>query len=160
MPRMKMRQGPWRYGTERGQALFQGRDGESFGFESERGLGQCLIKLKETILLTDGGGAAETATGAIPAGAQVLAVVGIVTELLTGVTTDFDVGDGTDVDRWAAAVLKAKGSKWGQADATADPVGTWAAAARDVVLTADAGTFTTGEVRIEVYYTDVVAPTQ
>lgn len=159
MPRMKMRQGPWRYGIDRGQALFQGRDGDSFGLESEKGLGSCLIKLKETVLLTDGAGATEVATGAIPAGAQVLGVVGVVTETITGVTTNFDVGD-ADPNRWADAVLLAQGSKWAQTDATADPEGTWTAAARDVTLTADAGTFTAGEVRIEVYYIDVTAPIQ
>jgi hypothetical protein len=152
--------GPWRYGIKRGQGLFMGRDGNSFGMRSEAGLGQCVTKLKETILLTDGAGATETATGAIPAGAQVLAVVGIVTDAITGVTTNFDVGDGVDANRWADAVLLAEDSSWGQSDATADPAGTWAATARDVVLTADAGTFTAGEVRIEVYYIDATAPTQ
>lgn len=152
--------GPWRYGIKRGQGLFMCRDGNSFGMRSEAGLGECLIKLKETILVTDGAGATEVATGAIPAGAQLLGVAGRVIVPVTGVTTDFDVGDGVDPDIWAAAVLIAKGSSWGQADATADPRGTWAAAARDITLTADAGTFVSGEVRIEVYYIDVTAPTQ
>ena len=155
-----MRHGPWRYGKFRGNALFQGRSGNYFALRSEKGLGECQIKLAETVLDTDGAGATETASGAIPAGAQVLGVVGVVTQPITGVTTSFDVGDGSDADLWAAAVLLVAGSSWGQGEATANPAGTWAAAARDVVLTADAGTFTGGQVRIEVYYIDVQAPSQ
>jgi len=152
--------GPWRYGIKRGQGIFMGRDGDSFGFRSEKSLSQLQIKLAETTLDTDGGAGTETATGAIPAGAQVLAVMGYVTQPITGVTTSFTVGDGTDADRWSGAKLLTVGTSWDQSDATADPAGTWAAAARDVVLTADAGTFTAGQVRIEVYYIDTVAPSQ
>ena len=154
MPVMNVKQGPWRYGKDRGKALIKNGD---LGVQSLH-QGECVMKQVSTLLVTDGAGAAETATGAIPAGAQVVAVVGRVVTAIVGATTDFDVGDGTDVDRWAAAVLKAKGSKWSQSDATADPAGTWAAAARDVVLTADAGTFTSGEVRIDVFYFDATAP--
>jgi hypothetical protein len=117
------------------------------------------MKKVSTVLETDGAAGTETATGLIPAGAQVVAVVGRVTELIVGATTNFDVGDGVDANRWADAVLKAVGSSWAQSDATADPAGTWAATARDVVLTADAGAFTAGKVRIEVYYWDATAPT-
>lgn len=157
MPIMKMRQGPIRYGKLRGKMLFEGRDGDYVGLRSEH-QGNAVIKLAETILDTDGAGGTETASGAIPAGAQVLGVVGVVTEPIVGVTTNFDVGDGSNADLWANNVLLVEGSSWGQGDATADPAGTWSASARDVVLTADAGSFTSGQVRIEVYYIDVGAP--
>lgn len=154
MPVMNAKQGPWRYGKDRGKALIKEGD---LGVQSVH-QGECVMKVNSTLLVTDTGNATEVATAAIPAGAQVVAVVGRVVKALTGVTTDFDVGDGTDVNIWADAVLKAAGSAWSQGDATANPVGTWAAAARDITLTADAGTFTGGEVRIDVFYFDATAP--
>jgi len=153
MPVMNAKQGPWRYGKDRGKALVKEGD---LGVQSVN-QGECVMKVNTTLLVTDGGGATEVATGAIPAGAQVVAVVGRVVKATTP-TTDFDVGDGSDADIWAASVLKAKDSAWSQSDATADPRGTWAAAARDITLTADAGTFTAGEVRIDVFYFDATAP--
>lgn len=154
MPIFNVKQGTWRYGKDRGKALIKEGD---LGVQSVH-QGEAVMKVNSTLLVTDGGGATEVATGAIPAAAQVVSVVGRVIKLITGVTTNFDVGDGSDADIWAAAVLLAVGSKWNQSDATADPRGTWTAAARDITLTADAGVFSTGEVRIDVFYFDATAP--
>ena len=100
-------------------------------------------------------GASVTATSLIPAGVK---LIGITTKVTTGLgvtsgTTGYTVGDGTDVDRWGAIVGTAAGTSSDDSDATADPSGTWAAAARDVVLTASGGNFDgTGVIEVYAHY--------
>ncbi len=156
MPVSRANKGNTRYGKDRGKWLFS--EGP-MGRESDKGA-QALIKVSETLLETDGGAGTETATGAIPAGAQVIGVVGRVVTAVTGPGASFTVGDGTDADRWSGAKGLTAGTTWTQDDATADPAGTWAATARNVVLTANSGTFTAGQVRITVFYWDVDAATE
>ena len=62
-------------------------------------------------------GASKTLSSLIPAGALVLGVVCEVLTAITGATT-FKVGDGTDDDRWGAAVPIAAGSKSSSANFT------------------------------------------
>jgi hypothetical protein len=107
--------------------------------------------------LTALSGATATTSGLIPAGAFLLGVSIRVTTLVAG-PTDFDVGDGTDADRFAATVALAAGTTKTPADATADPTG-WAAAAREVTLTANGGNFTSGAVRVVASFVRLTAPT-
>ena len=104
---------------------------------------------KTTTVLSDLNASA-TATGAIPAGAVVTGVIVTTTVAITG-AANFGVGDGTDADKWGAALTNvAVGAKSSSADFTAgDP--THYAAATDVVLTGNAG-FTTGGALVEVFY--------
>lgn len=102
-------------------------------------------------------GASVTTTALIPAGAMILGVATRVTTTITGATT-FDVGDGTDVDAFGAAIALAAGTTTDLTDytITAPPVNT---AATEVVLTANGSNFTAGAVRIVVWYTVLTAPT-
>lgn len=102
-------------------------------------------------------GASYTFTNALPAGAIILGVTVRVTTTITGATT-FDVGDGTDVDRYGATVALASGTTTTFASATASPL-EWRSAAGDVVLTANGSDFTGGVVRICVHYLTGTAPT-
>lgn len=105
-----------------------------------------------TTILATTSGATVTATGLIPAGVTVLGVIVRNNDAVTGATT-YDIGDGTDVDRWGAAIAIADGTTTVETDFTADPAGTWSATARDVVLTANGANFTAGNVRVVVYFT-------
>jgi len=100
-------------------------------------------------------GASYTFTGLFPAKVFHLGVSGRVTTLIAGATS-FDVGDGTDVDMYAAGVAVAAGTTFADA-ATADPSG-WTLAAGDVVLTAVGGNFTAGVVTAVAHFLRTVAP--
>lgn len=101
-------------------------------------------------------GATGTWTAAIPAKSLVLAVTARVVTLITGATS-FKIGDGTDVDRWGAAIAVAAGTLSGIADFTiASPV--YYAVATNIVLTANVSNFTAGAVRLAVYYTTFDPP--
>jgi hypothetical protein len=115
---------------------------------------------KATTLLSPLAGATATWTGAFPAGVHALGVSARVTTLVTSGDggTSFNVGDGTDADRYAATVAFAVGTTKTPADATADPSG-WRAAAGNVVLTCVGGTFSAGAVRLVAYYLQLTAPT-
>ena len=95
-------------------------------------------------------GASVTAAGLIPLGSF---VVGITTRVLTTVTgpTGFDIGDGTDVDRWGNSIAVAAGTTTSLEDATAEAHGSFASA-NDVVITSDGVVFTGGSIRITVNY--------
>jgi hypothetical protein len=108
--------------------------------------------------LTGLSGATATASSLIPAGSLVLGVTARVTTTITGATT-FDIGDGSDVYRWGAAIAL-------PATTTSDPTGFtdntlfWSgASAGDVVLTANGSSFTAGAVRVVVHYMSLTAPT-
>jgi hypothetical protein len=105
-------------------------------------------------------GADETWTGAFPAGSFDRAVSLRVTEVVTSGDggTSFDVGDGSDQDRYAATVAFTNGTTKTPANATAAfDAGT--AAAGNVVITCVGGTFSGGKVRLIVTYRTLTAPT-
>ena len=112
---------------------------------------------KSTQLLSAMSGASVVTTGLIPAGVDLHGVSLRVVTLITGATT-FDAGDGTDVDRFGAAIALAAGTTKTPADATADPTG-WLAAAREVTLTANGAPFSAGAVRVCALYAQLTAPT-
>lgn len=107
-----------------------------------------------TTTLASVSGATVTATSLIPAGAIVLGISTQVTVALgTGNgTTGYQVGDGSDADRWGnvtgtATTTKTKNSDW---TAATVPIFT---AAQNVVITANGGNFNgTGSIWIDVAY--------
>ena len=96
-------------------------------------------------------GADYTTTIAIPAYSYLIGVTTRVTTVITGATS-YDVGDGTDVDLWGAAIAAAEGSQSRTANftniAAVGPAGT----SRTVKLTANGGSFTAGVVEICLHY--------
>jgi hypothetical protein len=78
----------------------------------------------------------------------------------TSSLTTFSVGDGSDADRWGAAIARTAGTTVDLTDATAS-AGGWFTTANDVVLTADAGTFNVagGSCDIIIHYLDLTAAT-
>lgn len=90
----------------------------------------------------------------IPAGVLVLAVLVRVIVAVTG-PTDFDVGDGTDADKWGAAIPIALSTVTDATDYTvATP--TYYTAATNVVLTANGGNFATGTVEVVAMYINIL----
>jgi hypothetical protein len=110
------------------------------------------------IEVTGMSGASVTASSLIPAGVLVLGVSTRVTTAVTG-ASDFDIGDGVDVDRWGAGVAIGAGSTTDGTDFTDNTVSWTTASAGDVVLTANGSNFLTGAVRIVVTYMSLTAPT-
>lgn len=104
-------------------------------------------------------GATVTAAGLIPDGAF---VVGVSTRVTTAIgagsgTTGYQVGDGSDADRWGAINGITTGTSSNNSDATANFTGAFTAA-NDIVLTAVGGNFDgTGVVRVVVHYIDTTA---
>ena len=96
-------------------------------------------------------GATYVSTIAIPAYAVLIGVTTRVTTTITGATT-YDVGDGTDVDLWGAAIGVAAGSQSRTADFTAVAATGAAATSRTVTLTANGSNFTGGVVEICLHY--------
>lgn len=114
------------------------------------------IKVADTEL-TAMSGATVTATNLIPAGAFIIGITARVTTEITGATT-WDLGDGSDVDRWGAALALSAGTLVDPTDYTVAGFGQFSSAS-DVVLTANVSNFTAGAVRITVHYIDLTAPT-
>jgi hypothetical protein len=96
-------------------------------------------------------GATYVTTIAIPAYANLIGVTTRVTTAVTG-ATDYDVGDGSDVDLWGAAIGVALGSQSRTADFTAVAAVGAAATSRTVTLTANGSNFTGGVVEICLHY--------
>jgi len=96
-------------------------------------------------------GATYVSTIAIPAYAVLIGVTTRVTTAITGATT-YDVGDGSDVDLWGAAIGVTAGSQSRTADFTAVAATGAAATSRTVTLTANGSNFTGGVVEICVHY--------
>lgn len=94
-------------------------------------------------------GATHTFTGLIPTRAIILGVRTWVTTAITG-ATDFDVGDGSTVDRFGGTLGIAAGSF---NSGVVGPYATYSAG--DVVLTANGGNFTGGDVGVAV---DMILP--
>lgn len=110
-----------------------------------------------TTELTGLSGATVTASSLIPNGALIIGVTVRVTTTITGATS-FDIGDGTDVDRWGVTIGLPSGTTTTGADFTSGTVEILLAAG-DVVLTANGPDFSAGAVRIVAYYMDLTAPT-
>lgn len=111
--------------------------------------------------VTGSAAATLTASNLIPAGSFLL---GLTARITTGFgtssgLTDFDVGDGSDVDRWANSLGITSGITMNITNATAASNGSFAAA-NDVVLTSVGGNFdATGVIEIIAHYITLVAPT-
>jgi len=109
-----------------------------------------------SVLVGTPSGTTATATLLIPAGAVVLGVTTRVTSLITG-PAGYDVGDGTNTDRWGNSIAVANGT-------TSDPTDYVSSAmeifpvATDVVITSDGVAFTGGQVRVTVHYMTLTAP--
>jgi len=118
-----------------------------------------------TTTLSGVSGASVTASSLIPAGSYVLGVTTRVTTTLgngSG-TTGYNVGDGSDVDRWGVATLITSGvvtgASTGSFRPTADPTGYFYSAS-NVVITAVGGNFNgTGVIRVTVAYFNMTGPT-
>ncbi len=95
-------------------------------------------------------GATTTASNLIPAGAFVIGVATTTTTTITG-ATGYQIGDGSDADRWGDITGTAVGTISSNTNATANPTG-WFSAANNVVLTAKTSNFTGGVVQVVVYY--------
>ena len=95
-------------------------------------------------------GATTATTNIIPAGATVINVATTTTTTITG-ASGYQVGDGSDADRWGDITGTAVGTASGSADGTADPRW-WSTAARAITLTAKTSNFTGGVVQVTVYY--------
>lgn len=95
-------------------------------------------------------GATTATTNMIPAGATVEGVAVTTTTTITG-ASGFQVGDGSDADRYGDKTGTAVGTNTDSADYTADPRW-WTAAARAITLTAKTSNFTGGVVQVTVFY--------
>lgn len=109
-----------------------------------------------TTELTGLSGATATASSLIPDGALIVGVTVRVTTTITGATS-FEIGDGSDPDRWGTLIGLTSGTTTTGADFTIGTVEILLAAG-DVVLTANGSDFTAGAVRIVAYYMDLTAP--
>jgi len=96
-------------------------------------------------------GSTFTFTNIIPAGVWVKAIYSIVTASITGATS-YDVGDGVDPDRWAAAVPISIGNSSDPSDYSVGESMFFNGAISDVVLTANGADFTAGEVTVAVIF--------
>ena len=107
-------------------------------------------------------GAVVTMTGLIPATVWCWGVVVQILEDITGSLTTFDVGDGTDVDRWGAGILLVEGTRTNSNSFTAaTSMGFFTTTAVDVVLDADgANTFSGGTIRVGVMLSDITSNTR
>jgi hypothetical protein len=100
-----------------------------------------------------------TSSNLIPAGSLVIGVTARVTTILAGAgLTTWTLGDGSDADRWGATLALAAGTTVTLANTTITTVPLYAAAT-NVVLTAAAGQFDSGVVRLTVHYISLTAPT-
>jgi len=121
---------------------------------------QAWMQQATTTVTCDGGGATCTATSLIPAGSIVYGVATRVTTTLSGAgLTTWKLGDGTTTDAFAATQALTAGTTSG----LAQHISTWTpkvyTAATNVVMTANAGQFDAGVVRITVWYLGMTAPT-
>ena len=117
------------------------------------------VKFVEATISASNGASTLTSTNLIPAGAIVLGVTIRVNSTFgagNGLTT-ISIGDGTDADRWGAGIARTSGTLTTGANFTITSLPIYAAAT-NVVITADAGTFTgTGALRATVHYMTVAS---
>jgi hypothetical protein len=117
------------------------------------------LRFREIVATPAITGATVTVTGHIPAKTWCWGVTIEILEPVTGSLTTFDVGDGTDVDRWGAAIVLTAGTRTTSTSFTAaNSFGFFTTTAVDVVLDADgANTFSSGVVRISTVISDITA---
>lgn len=106
---------------------------------------------ENSVTLTSMSGATVTATSFIPSGALVLGVTCVVDTLITGATS-FDIGDGTDVDRWGNSIGVALATSTTSGDFTIPSPVYYGLTGSSVVLTANGSNFTAGAVTLKLYY--------
>jgi hypothetical protein len=108
------------------------------------------IRTKAVTLSALSGASVATTTGFIPDGAV---LVGLTTRVSTAITgaTGYDIGDGSDADRWGANVAIALNTSSDNTNWTAGTIECFTAA-QEVTLTAVGGNFTGGAVVIVAHY--------
>jgi hypothetical protein len=119
-------------------------------FTSSTNYQRLAIKTKAVTLATSSGASVATTTGLIPDGAV---LVGLTTRVSTAITgaTGYDIGDGTDADRWGANIGIALNTSSDNRDWTAGTIECFTAA-QEVTLTAVGPNFTGGAVVIVAHY--------
>ncbi len=108
-----------------------------------------------TVVVATPSGATATAAGIIPAGALVLGVT--VRSLNPTGPAGYDVGDGTNTDRWGNSISTVPGTASSSADFVSSAVEIFPVA-NDVVLTSDGVAFTGGTVRVNVSNISLAGP--
>ena len=105
-------------------------------------------------------GATKTSTIQFPNGSYRLGALCYVDTTVTSGDggTDMDVGDGTDVDLYGAAVAFAAGTQTDHTDRTAQVLSELLAA-ENVVFTCNGGTFSGGVVTLVIFYIELSPPT-
>lgn len=129
------------------------------GIRSSPGaLGEGLAATRVSETLNLGTGSSASTTNLIPAGTLVLCVSTQIIEADTGTAPSANIGDGSDPDRWGAAVdTKTPASTSGPEDFTSATV-EWSIGGGDVTLTATSGSFNNGVVSVVVDYLAPVTP--
>jgi hypothetical protein len=117
------------------------------------------LRYREIVALPTLTGATVTITGHIPAKTWCWGVVVEILDPITGTLTTFDIGDGSDVDRWGAAIVLTAGTRTTSTSFTAaNSFGFFTTTAVDVVLDADgANTFSGGSIRVAALISDITA---
>jgi hypothetical protein len=119
-------------------------------FTSATNFQRLTIKTKAVTLSGLTGASVATTTGFIPDGAV---LVGLTTRVSTAITgaTGYDIGDGSDADRWGANVAIALNTSSDNTNWTAGTIECFTAA-QEVTLTAVGSNFTGGAVVIVAHY--------
>lgn len=118
---------------------------------------QKTVIQQATTELTALSGVSATATNLIPAGSFLIGVTAIVTTTITGAAS-WNIGDGSDVDRWGGTLALSSGTKSDISDNAATGFAEFTSA-NDVVVTRTSTNFTGGAVRVTAHYISLVAPT-
>jgi hypothetical protein len=103
-------------------------------------------------------GATGTIGGFLPANAIIQSITFRVTTAITGATS-FDIGDGSDVDRWGAGRPIGLGTTSDVGDYTIDAGPFYTSALGSIVFTANGGNFTGGRIRAIVIFSTLQPPT-
>lgn len=118
------------------------------------------IRFARATLSALSGASVTTATSLIPDGAIVLGVTTIITTALgtSNGTTGYEVGDGSDTDRWGSITGTAINTFSDNADFTNSALEIFTGGPSEVTITALGGNFDgTGEIEITVHYIEVGA---
>lgn len=118
-------------------------------YSSATSFTRVAIKHSTTALALSG--ATTVATNIIPAKVIILGVSTTVTTTITG-ASGYQVGDGSDADRWGDVTGTAVGTDTDYNDYTAAPIPAWNAAAQSITITAKTSDFTGGVLQIDVAY--------
>jgi hypothetical protein len=121
---------------------------------------QIKLKTASENLTCNSGAGTQVSSTFVPANSLVVGLTArITTELAGSGMTTFSIGDGTDVDLFGAGIALAAGTLVNVGDWTASPM-TYAksGSASAITLTADAGQFDSGVIRLVVYYYSLTAP--